>query len=272
MAVGQVEALNRGRARAREQMPRLTSGRTMNTFSPEAFFDFVHGPAAALFQNITQVWEAVAALPGFIERIITPHLKGKCEAGAWLEPGMVQLEPGSLVERGAIVRGPTIIGRNTVIRSGAYIRGHVMVGEDCLIGHGTEIRQTLVLNQSNIPHLNCFFTSVVGNRVKIGGCANTANVLLSGKEVQIHLTLDDESRTFFTGQTKFGAIIGDDTNVGGNALLHPGTIIGRRCQVYPQCPVSGYIPHDSLVRPRSAGFDIISRATRELHPEDRAPA
>jgi len=231
----------------------------VDLFSPEAFFQLADLPAAPLFREATNVLDAVAALPAYIEKVIEPEILGEVEEGAWLETGNVRLEEGAKVERGAIVRGPTIIGKNSVVRSGAYIRGHVMVGEGCLIGHGTEIRQVLVMNQSNIPHLNCFFTSIVGSRVKIGGCTHTANMRLSGREVAIRADLNGKNQLFPTGQTLFGVVIGDDSNVGGVSLLQPGTVIGQRCLIYPQCSVSGYIPHDSVVRPKSALFEVVSR-------------
>ena len=231
----------------------------MNPFSPAAFFDISEGPEADFFKDITHVWEAVAALPSYIDRIIRPEILGEVEEGAWLEPGRVRLEKGSRVERGAIIRGPAIIGRNTVIRSGAYIRGHVWTGSDCLIGHGVELRQLLVLSHSNIPHQNCIFTSLIGNRVRLGGLANTANARQDGKEIAVRVPVAGQKRSFPTGLTLFGAVIGDDTGVGGNALLYPGTVIGRRCLVYPQCSVSGYIPPDSVVKPKSATFEVMPR-------------
>jgi NDP-sugar pyrophosphorylase family protein len=230
----------------------------MDDFRPDDFFDIKGQQFEEFFSDIEYIWDAVAGLPGYIERIIEPKLLGELEDGAWLEPGNVQMEEGSRVERGAIVRGPTIIGKDSVIRSGAYIRGHVMVGKGCMIGHGTEIRQVLVLNQSNIPHNNCFFTSVVGNNVRIGGCADTANFRLDGKEISILFSLKDKKFSFPTGQSLFGAIVGDGSSVGGKSLLMPGTLIGRQCRIYPQCTISGYIPHNSIVKPISKNFEIIT--------------
>jgi len=218
------------------------------------------GPEDALFEQVTHVWDAVRELPAFIEKIIEPRVLGEVEEGAWIEPNRVQVGEGSRIERGAIVRGPTIIGRKTVVRSGAYIRGHVMVGDECMIGHGTETRQILVLNKSNIPHKNCIFTSLIGNRVNIGGLTNTANFLLSGKQVLIRIEMEGKQQSFSTGQTLFGAIIGDDSKVGGNILLQPGTIIGRRCLIYPQFTLWGYIPHDSVVKSKLVDFGVVSRA------------
>ena len=231
----------------------------MNHFCPETFFDIAEGWVADFFRDAANVWEAVSTLPAYIEKIIRPEILGEVEEGAWLEPGCVQLEKGSRVERGAIIRGPTIIGQNTVVRSAAYIRGHVWVGNDCLIGHGVELRQLLVLNNSNIPHLNCVFTSLIGNRVRLGGLANTANFRLDAKEIVVRADIDGQKQSFPTGLTLFGAVIGDDSNVGGNALLHPGTIIGRRCLIYPQCSVSGYIAPDSVVKPKSVTFEVVPR-------------
>ena len=233
----------------------------MNEFSPAEFFDVAENPAAAgLFKEVQYVWEAVALLPAYIERTIEPAILGDVEEGAWMEPGRVRLEEGARVERGAIVRGPTIIGRNTVVRSGAYIRGHLLIGADCLIGAGTETRQLLMLNHSNIPHRNFVVTSLVGNRVNIAGATDTANVLLNGKAVEIRIIRADGTTTFYpTGQTNFGAVIGDDTKLGGQILLQPGTVVGQRCRIYPQCAISGYIPHDSRVKPMAGNLSITSR-------------
>jgi len=232
----------------------------MDQFSPEAFFDLAASPAASLFDGITHVWDAVAALPGFIEKTLKPEILGEVEYGAWLEPGRVRLEPGSRVERGAIVRGPTIIGRNTVVRSAAYIRGHLWTGSDCMIGHGVELRQLLLLDGSSIPHLNCVFTSLIGSRVRLGGCVHTANFRLDAQPIVIRAEVQGQKYSFPTGQKLFGTVIGDDTVVGGNTLLYPGTIIGKRCLVMPQCSASGFIPPDSMVRPTTPAFEVVRRS------------
>jgi NDP-sugar pyrophosphorylase family protein len=235
----------------------------MNPFSPENFFELDNQLAAGLFQGLEYVWEGVAALPAYLEKVLCPAILGEVEEGAWLEPGRVRLEEGSRVERGTIIRGPAIIGKNTVVRSGAYLRGHVLVGEDCVIGWGTELRQVMVLNQTKLPHQNLFFTSLVGNRVQIGGTTHTANFLLAGKEVLVRVPVNGQQQSFTTGQTLFGAVIGDDFQIGALCLIQPGTIIGRRCRVYPQCSVSGFIPPDSLVRPKHQPFEVISLASKD---------
>jgi UDP-N-acetylglucosamine diphosphorylase / glucose-1-phosphate thymidylyltransferase / UDP-N-acetylgalactosamine diphosphorylase / glucosamine-1-phosphate N-acetyltransferase / galactosamine-1-phosphate N-acetyltransferase len=231
----------------------------MNPYSPENFFDLEGNLVSEFFQDMEYVWDGVAALPAFIERIIKAEILGVVEDGAWLEPGRVQLGEGSQVHRGAIIYGPTIIGRNTVIRSGALMRGHVMIGDDSVIGHATELRQVLALNQVRIPHLSAVLTTLVGNRAWIAGNAHTTNFRLDGEEVLVHAPLGGRMRPFPTGQKHFGAVLGDDSKVGALAVLQPGTIVGRRCQIYPMCSASGYIPHDSLVIPKYRGTRVVTR-------------
>ena len=36
-----------------------------------------------------------------------------------------------------------------------------------------------------------------------------------------------------TGLRKFGAIVGDRTEIGCNAVINPGSVIGRDCIIYP---------------------------------------
>jgi NDP-sugar pyrophosphorylase family protein len=232
----------------------------MNPYHPQEFFDLSNSPAAfELFKDITYVWEGVAALPTFIERILEPKILGEVEEGAWVEPGKVQMEPGSRVERGAVVRGPTIIGRNTVVRSKAYIRGHVMLGENCTIGHGVEIRQILVLNNSQIAHTNIVTTSLIGNRVQVAYLAGCLNCRLDGKPIRVKIDRGEEKQEFPTELFHLGACVGDDSKMGAMAILQPGTVVGQRCVIYPQCSVGGYVPNDSIVKLTSQPVEVIPR-------------
>lgn len=232
----------------------------MKPFEPEDFFDLSNNKlAAGLFEGVEYVWDAVAFLPAYIENVLRPVILGEVEEGGWLEPNLVRLEKGSRVERGAIVRGPAIIGSNTVIRTGAYIRGHVIIGNECVIGNGTEIRCALVLDQSKVSHQNCVFTSLLGNRLELGGASSTANHRLDGKEIEIKIKVNGMVKNFPTAQTLFGAVIGDDCTIGGMTLFQPGAIVGCGCLICSQCSIHGYIPHYSMVRPTKNMIEIVPK-------------
>lgn len=187
----------------------------MNFLRPEAFFDCAPGPARELFAQTDHVWDALAFLPACVENVMRPEIFGEVEEGAWLEPERVQLGEGSRVERGAVIRGPSIIGRNTLIRSGAYVRGHVMIGDECIIGHGTEILRSVVLNQTRMPHSNCLMVSLVGSRVTLGAFAATSSIVPGIKEIEIEIDVAGDPQSVPTGLDRLGAIVGDDCTLGG---------------------------------------------------------
>jgi NDP-sugar pyrophosphorylase family protein len=224
----------------------------MNNFQPKAFFELHSRPVTDLFTGVTNTWEAMTFLPEFIQTTVKPEVLGDVEDGAWLEPGKVELGEGSRIERGAIIRGPTIIGRKTLIRSGAYIRPNVMVGDECIIGHGTELRRSVIMNQTKLPHLNCIMVSFIGNRVTFGAGAATSSIVKEAGGVKIKVTEADGSNKWVpTGLARFGAIIGDDFECGGQVFMKPGTVIGKGCKIDPLISLSGYIKAGSSIEQAS---------------------
>ena len=230
-----------------------------NRFSPNGFFDISKRLFTDFFKSYAFVWEAIPALPAYISSVLKAEILGEIEEGAWVEPGMVRLEEGSRIERGAVVKGPTIIGRNTVVRSHAYIRGSVMTGEDCLIGTGVEIRQTLMLDGSSVLHDNCIFTSLIGNGVGIDAHSSTANMRLDKKEIRLKIERNGETRVIPTGLDKFGAIIGDNTQISTLVVMMPGTLFGRGCIVYPHSQVGGYFPDGSVLGQAELLFEAVRK-------------
>lgn len=190
-------------------------GPAMNFLKAEAFFDFSPGPVRELFAQTDHVWDALALLPAHIENVMRPEVLGEVEEGAWLEPGRVQLDEGSRVDKGAIIRGPTLIGRNTLTRNGAYVRGHVMIGDECIMGHGTEILRSVVLNQTRMPHSNCLMVSLVGSRVTLGAFAATSSRVPCAKDIEIKIDVAGDRQSIPTGLDRLGGVMGDDCTLGG---------------------------------------------------------
>jgi bifunctional UDP-N-acetylglucosamine pyrophosphorylase/glucosamine-1-phosphate N-acetyltransferase len=126
-----------------------------------------------------------------------------------------------------------------------------------MIGHGTEVRQVLMMDGSSLPHLNLFFTSLLGNRVRVGGGTYTANFLLSAKEISVRFT-DRQGRRHdhATGRTLFGSVVGDGAVIGAQTLLLPGALVGRGAVAMPQKQISGYVPPGWKVVPEKAPFRL----------------
>jgi NDP-sugar pyrophosphorylase family protein len=220
----------------------------------EDFFDlsdyFAH---AELFAETEYVWDALKRLPDYIEHVLQPGIQGEIMEGAYLIGDQIQIGVGSVVEPGAYIVGPTIIGENTIVRNGAYIRGNVIIGDHCMVGHTSELKGVVLLNHSAAPHFNYVGDSILGNHVNLGAGTKLSNLKILPGNVRVKVG-DDE---YDSGLRKFGAILGDRVQTGCNSVLNPGTLIGRGSLVYPNASVSGYVPPDAIVKLRQT-LEIIS--------------
>ena len=165
-------------------------------------------------------------------------------AGACLMGQDIFVGPGSVVEPGALIKGPTIIGGYCEVRQGAYIRGDCLVGDHCVVGHTTEIKHSVMLDGAKAGHFAYIGDSILGNRTNLGAGTKLANLKIVDSPVSVKV----DGKRYDTGLRKFGAVIGDETETGCNSVTNPGTVLGRRCLVYPGVSVrSGYYPDSSVI-------------------------
>lgn len=202
----------------------------MNYFSPSNFFNLGTFAHKALFDNTENVWEVFARVPQYLEAFFKrlpkeERIKGVVRPGAILVGDDIYIGDGAKIEPTAYIEGPTVIGPRSIVGTGAYIRGGTILGEQAIIGHCTEAKNTIMLNNAAAPHFNFIGDSILGNSVNIGAGVILANYRLDAKAVPA----GDTS----TGLTKFGAILGDRVKVGCNAVLEPGTFLGKDTWVSP---------------------------------------
>lgn len=148
----------------------------------------------------------------------------------------------------AYIKGPCIIGKDSEIRHCAFIRGNVLIGESCVIGNSTEVKNAILFDKVQVPHFNYIGDSILGYKVHFGAGAITSNVK-SDKSL-ITVKGITEIKTYLR---KFGALVGDCTEIGCNTVLNPGTVIGKNCTIYPLSNIRGVI-HDSYIYKDSANI------------------
>lgn len=178
----------------------------------------------------------------------------KAPVGVQVE-GKVWLHPTVKLPPYAVIIGPTWIGAKTVIRPGAFIRGNVIVGEGGVLGNACEYKNCLLLDGVQTPHYNYVGDSILGNQAHLGAGAICSNLRLDQAEVTVRLP----TGTVSTGLRKFGAVLGDGAEVGCNAVLNPGTLLGKRALVTPCTAFSGYLPADTIARSRASVSTIPRR-------------
>tara|TARA_R110002096_G_scaffold203718_2_gene389031 strand:+ start:17503 stop:18198 length:696 start_codon:yes stop_codon:yes gene_type:complete len=216
-------------------------------FDPAAFLDFEHTAHGDLFAEGEPVWSALSRIKPYLADAITSQEIGTASVSDRAEIGPhVRLGEGTVVEPFATIKGPAWIGPNCTIRCGAYIRENVIAGEGVMFGNSCEFKNCLLFDHAEIPHFNYVGDSVLGYKAHLGAGVILSNVRLDRRNVRVAT----ESEQLESGLRKFGAIIGDRTEVGCNSVLSPGSVVGRDCILYPGSQWRGYLPSNRIAKVR----------------------
>ncbi len=191
-------------------------------------------------------WEWLKAIGPALKAHVFPTSTAPLPPGIHIT-GQVFIHESVRLPAYATLIGPSWIGPETEIRPGAYIRGNVIVGAGCVLGNSCEFKNCLLLDRVQVPHFSYVGDSVLGNGAHLGAGVILSNLRLDQKPVSVRLP----DRTLETGLRKFGAVLGDKAEIGCNAVLQPGTLVGKRSLVMPTVAFGGYLPANQVARIRS---------------------
>ncbi len=199
-------------------------------------------PAAEPWMWIKAIAPALTALVGEDwVRAVSPSPAVRIEGDVFIAPDVKLPVTCTLI-------GPAWIGPGTELRPGAFIRGNVIIGAGCVIGNACEFKNCLLLDGVQVPHFSYVGDSVLGNKAHLGAGAICSNLRLDQKPI----TVRTPEHTYETGLRKFGAILGDAAEVGCNAVLNPGSVLGKRALVAPGTSFTGYLPPATIARQRGS--------------------
>nr|WP_243456514.1 UDP-N-acetylglucosamine pyrophosphorylase [Mobilitalea sibirica] len=196
--------------------------------------------AAHMFQGYTYPWEVLGKIKDEILKIgatLSAEDYDKLGSDVWIAKS-------AKVAPTAAIYGPAIISKNAEVRHCAFIRGSVIVGEGAVVGNSTELKNVILFNMVQVPHYNYVGDSILGFKAHMGAGAITSNV----KSDKTLVTVTAGKDRIATGLKKFGAILGDNVEIGCNSVLNPGTVVGRNSNVYPLSMVRGYVPEGSIYK------------------------
>ena len=220
-------------------------------FAASDLFNLKQTQYAHLFEDGEPAWRMLPHLKDFLETTIKPANNAVISSQAIIGE-RVYLGEGTIVEHGACIEGPAIIGNNCHIRHGAYIRSHVIIGNNCVIGNSSELKNCLLFNDCQVPHFNYVGDSILGNHAHLG-----AGVILSNlKSVPGNVMVNGQD----TGLRKFGALVGDHAELGCNSVLNPGSVIGKNSVVYPNINWRGVLPANQIAK-NLAQQQVVKRAS-----------
>ena len=203
-------------------------------------YDLTQTIAAKIFEGKTYPWEVLPLIKDFI-----------LELGETLDPAEYEkrgeniwIAKDASIAPTASINGPCIIGKGAEIRQCAFIRGNAIVGEGAVVGNSTELKNVILFNKVQVPHYNYVGDSILGYKSHMGAGSITSNVK-SDKKLVVVKAGDEKIET---GLKKFGAMLGDEVEVGCGSVLNPGTVIGSHSNIYPLSSVRGFVPGNSIYK------------------------
>lgn len=214
----------------------------MNPLETRALYDLSHTLAAPLLEKVRYPWEALSGIGAFIAAL-GPTLSQ--EEYASPRPG-VWIHKTAVLAPTAFVGETVIIGPGAEVRHGAFIRGNALVGEGAVVGNSTELKNVILFDRVQVPHYNYVGDSILGYKAHMGAGSITSNV----KSDKTLVTVSADGGRLESGLKKFGAMLGDEVEVGCGSVLNPGTVVGAHSQIYPLSAVRGFVPAGSIYKKR----------------------
>ena len=212
----------------------------MDAYKISELFDLNETIAAELFNGVEYPWEVLPLIKDFILKL-----------GPTLDPAVyeqrgedVWVAKSAKVFDSAYLGGPCIIDEDAEVRQCAFIRGSAIVGKGAVVGNSTELKNVVLFNKVQVPHYNYVGDSILGFKAHMGAGSITSNV----KSDKTLVVVKDGAERIETGLKKFGAMLGDNVEVGCNSVLNPGTVIGRNSNIYPVSCVRGCVPAGSIFK------------------------
>ncbi len=135
----------------------------------------------------------------------------------------VAIHRTATVEEGVVLKGPAVVSAGCFLAAHAYLRGGVFLDQGVTVGPGCEVKSAFVFQGTTLAHFNFVGDSLIGAGVNMEAGAVIANHYNERSDKEI--TVRAGGQLMRTGVQKFGALIGDGSRLGANAVTSPGTIL-----------------------------------------------
>ena len=221
----------------------------MENVKTKALFDLTKTSASEYLKKFEFPWEALGGIKEYIlttGRSLPESQYDNPYEGVWIHKS-------ATVAPTAFIGAPCIIEEGAEIRHCAYIRGSALIGKNAVVGNSVEVKNAILFEKATVPHFNYVGDSILGGCAHMGAGAVTSNV--KSDKTLVKLRCKDGS-IIETGLKKFGAMVGDGCEVGCNAVLNPGSVLGKNCIIYPTSCFRGMLAENCIYKGKN---DIVLR-------------
>lgn len=225
---------------------------------PADYFDLSTTDYASLFDGVGYVWEAIPQIASYIQLRLNSDLKPNIttldlSSTTVYKSSDIYIGKNVRIEPHVYIEGPAIIDDGAFLGHGAFLRANTFVGKNAVVGHATETKNSFFFEGSKAPHFSYVGDSILGQRVNLGAGTKLSNfpVKFMNREPLPTIKLIMDGEVVDTGLSKFGAILGDNVQIGCNSVTNPGVLIGARTWVYPMVSLAkGVYLADQVIKLR----------------------
>lgn len=206
---------------------------------------------AGLFHCDGPVWQVLPHINSHIRSLLAQHGTGNhgtVRGQAYIGEN-VYIGKGTIISHGVSIVGPTWIGENCYLAPGCYVRENTLMADQVIAGNASEFKNCVIFERAEIPHWNYVGDSILGFKAHLGAGVILSNYRLDHGPIPV-IDPDDSTTKISTGLEKFGAIVGDHVDIGSNAVISPGSLIGRHSVIYPLTHWCGVLPAKSILKLR----------------------
>ena len=203
-------------------------------------YDLTKTIAADYMKTAEYPWELLAGISDYIKQLgatLDPEIYDQVAENVWVAKS-------ATIAPTAYLGAPLIIDEEAEIRHCAFIRGSAIVGKGAVVGNSTELKNVILFDKVQVPHYNYVGDSILGFKAHMGAGSITSNV----KSDKTLVIVKDGNDCIETGRKKFGAMLGDEVEVGCGSILNPGSVVGPHTNIYPLSSVRGVVPADSIYK------------------------
>lgn len=193
------------------------------------------------WRDVVYPWHLLDANEEILKKM-EKKIDGNIEKNTTIK-GKAIVGKNTIIMNGSYIEGPVIIGENCKIGPNCYIRPYTSIGDECHIGNACEVKNSIILNNSNIPHQNYVGDSIIGENCNLGSGSKVANLRLDKENIKVVLN----GKKLDTKRRKLGMIMGDNVQTGINSMINVGTMISNNSFIGPGAIVTGEITSNTKI-------------------------